>query len=153
MKGLFLDADGTLWYMGDEESDGYGHSPTELVVDPQLTPLLNCLDDLDIPFWIVSFNDEEIVERAVIVLGLSERIPSSRISGGWRSKGERIREIMKAHDLDSAVFVGDRRGDYRAGVEAGIRALMIKRKFNQNQLIEGCTINSLLDILPILENL
>jgi len=153
LKGLFLDADGTLWYVGDEESDGYGRFPTELVVDPNLITLLDRLDDLCIPFFVVSLNDEGVVERAVVHMGLSERIPPSRISGGWRPKAERIREIMKNHRLDRAVFVGDRRGDHVAGVEAGIKPFIIKRKFNQNQLMEGCTINSLLDILPILENL
>lgn len=64
MKGLFLEADGTLWYVGDEESDGYGHSPIELVVDPKLITLLNRLDELDMPFWIVSLNDGGVVERA-----------------------------------------------------------------------------------------
>ncbi len=153
MKGLFFDADGTLWYVGDEESDGHRHPPTELVVDPHLTFLLNRLGDMDIPFWIVSYNDEGVVERAVTYLGLSGRIPPSCISGGWTPKAERIREIMKIFNLDRGLFVGDRRGDYMAGVEAGVKAFIIKRKFNKSQLVEGCTINSLLEILPILENL
>jgi histidinol phosphatase-like enzyme len=33
-KALFLDADGTLWYLGDEQADGYQQPPEQLNLDP-----------------------------------------------------------------------------------------------------------------------
>ncbi|MCJ7761680.1 hypothetical protein MUP59_11165 [Candidatus Bathyarchaeota archaeon] len=150
-KALFMDADGTLWYTGKEDGDGYQQSPDSLVVDPNLKILLDGLSQREIPLLIVSYNEPGIVEKAVEHLKLVERIPFDRISCNWRDKGERIKEMMVKAGVANGLFVGDRGSDYQASVVAGIEGRIIRRRFNTRFWNTGPTISSLLDILPILD--
>ena len=153
VKALFLDADGTLWYIGDEEADGFQQSPDRLTVDPNLEKLLSELSIRGIPFWVVSYNEPGTVERAVEYLGLADKIPLDRISCNWRDKGERIKEILSKNGIEKALFVGDRQSDYQASLIAGIEGRILKRRFNRRYWSTGPTISSLLEILPLLDAL
>jgi len=152
MKALFLDADGTLWYVGDEEGDGFHQPPDRLRVDPNLGKLLSELSARGIPFWVVSKNDPGTVERAVEYLGLASKIPLDRISCNWRDKGERIKEVLSRNGIEKALFVGDRQSDYEASLAAGIEGRILKRRFNKRYWSSGPTISSLLDVLSLLDN-
>jgi len=152
-RALFMDADGTLWYVGKEEGDGYKQSPDDLVVDPNLEILFDELSKRGTQLWIVSYNDPGTVEKAVEYLKLVERIPFERISCNWRDKGERIKEIITKEGIEKGVFVGDRGSDYQASLSAGIEGRIIRRKFNTRFWNTGPTISCLLDILPILDAL
>lgn len=153
MKALFLDADGTIWYLGDEEGDGFQQPPDRLTVDPNLEELISELSTRGIPFWVVSYNEPGTVERAVEYLGLADKLPHDRISCDWRDKGERIEEILSKNRIEKALFVGDRQSDYQASLAAGIEGRILRRRFNQRYWCAGPTISSLLDILPLLDAL
>jgi phosphoglycolate phosphatase-like HAD superfamily hydrolase len=153
MKALFLDADGTLWYVGDENADGYQQPSDRLCIDPNLKKLTSELSIRRVPVWIVSYNVPGTVERAVKYLKLTDQIPSDRISCNWRDKGERIREIMSTNGIEKGLFIGDRVSDYQASLAAKIEGRIIKRRFNARYWSVGPTISSLLDILPLLDAL
>ena len=153
MKTLFLDADGTIWYVGDEYADGYQQPLDRLCIDPNLKILISELSCKDVTVWIVSFNEPGTVERAVEYLKLTDQVPLDRISCNWRDKGERIREIMSKNGIEKGLFVGDRVSDYQASLAAKIEGRIIKRRFNERYWPAGPTISSLLDILPILDAL
>jgi phosphoglycolate phosphatase-like HAD superfamily hydrolase len=148
-----LDADGTLWYAKNEESDGYQLPPQELVLDPHLNTLLSELKRYAIPLWVVSYNEPGRVETVVEYFGLSSRIPKNHISCNWRDKGERLREIISRNGIERALFVGDRGSDYRASIAAGILGRIIMRRFNVKHWVCGPTISSLLESLHILETI
>ena len=152
-KALFMDADGTLWYVDKEEEDGYKQSPNNLAVDPNLEALFDGLSRRETQLWIVSYNEPGTVERAVEYLKLVEKIPFDRISCNWRDKGERIKEIIAKEGIEKSLFVGDRGSDYQASLAAGIEGRIIRRRFNTGFWNTGPTISSLLDILPILDTM
>jgi phosphoglycolate phosphatase-like HAD superfamily hydrolase len=153
MKGLFLDADGTLWYVGNEEGDGFKQSSSMLKVDPNLETLLVELSERKIPLWIVSYNDPGTVETALESLNLASKIQNHQVSCNWRDKGERIKEILSTNGIEKALFVGDRQSDYQASLAAGIQGRILKRRFNERHWSAGPTVPSLLSILPILDAL
>ena|GEM_PF-2439875 len=153
MKALFLDADGTLWYVDNEEGDGFQQPSDRLRVDPNLEKLIYELSARETPFWIVSYNEPGTVERAVEYLGLADRIPLDRISCNWRDKGERIKEILSNNGIERALFVGDRQSDYQASIAARIEGRILKRRFNKRYWSTGPTISSLLETLPLLDAL
>lgn len=153
MKALFLDADGTLWYVGDEEGDGYQRPFQELKVDPELPVLLSEMQRRSIPTWIVSSNEPGRVESAVEYLALSEWLSHERISCNWRDKGERIVEIMQRNGICKALLLGDRSSDYRASLAAHIEGRIIKRRFNKAQWTQGPTVTSLIEAVQLLEGL
>jgi phosphoglycolate phosphatase-like HAD superfamily hydrolase len=140
-----------LWYLGDEQADGYQQPPERLNLDPNLEELLQELQARRTPLWIVSYNEPGTVERAVDHLGLVDRIPHDHISCNWRDKGERIREIISNNGLAGGLFVGDRGSDYQASQAAGIDGSIIKRRFNKKYWSSGPTIMLLLEVLPILD--
>jgi len=153
MKALFLDADGTLWYVDNEEGDGFQQPSDRLRVDPNLEKLIYELSARETPFWIVSYNEPGTVERAVEYLGRADRIPLDRISCNWRDKGERIKEILSNNGIERALFVGDRQSDYQASIAARIEGRILKRRFNKRYWSTGPTISSLLETLPLLDAL
>jgi len=153
MTALFLDADGTLWYVDNEEGDGFQQPSDRLRVDPNLEKLIYELSARETPFWIVSYNEPGTVERAVEYLGLADRIPLDRISCNWRDKGERIKEILSNNGIERALFVGDRQSDYQASIAARIEGRILKRRFNKRYWSTGPTISSLLETLPLLDAL
>lgn len=153
LKALFLDADGTLWYLGNEDSDGFKQPPEKLTIDPNFGKLLEGLSDRRIPLWIVSYNDPGTVEQAIEHFNLIDIITYDRISCNWDDKGYRIKEILLKNGFEKALFVGDRQSDYQASLAAGIDGKILKRRFNRKFWFVGPTISSLLEILPLLDAL
>lgn len=151
MKALFLDADGTLWYVGDEEGDGYQRPFQDLKVDPQLPVLFSEMQRRSIPIWIVSYNEPGRVETLVEHLDLSRWISREKISCNWRDKSERIVEIMQRNGICKALFIGDRGSDYRASLAAGIDGRIVKRRFNKAQWTQGPMVPSLIEPIQLLE--
>jgi phosphoglycolate phosphatase-like HAD superfamily hydrolase len=153
LKALFLDADGTLWYVGDEEGDGYQRPFQEVKVDPLLPVLLSEMQKRSIPTWIVSINEPGRVESLVELFDLSRWISPEKISCNWRDKSERIVETMRRNSICKALFIGDRGSDYRASLAAGIEGRIIKRRFNKAQWTQGPTVSSLIEPIQLLEAL
>ncbi|MCJ7633794.1 HAD family hydrolase [Candidatus Bathyarchaeota archaeon] len=153
MKALFLDADGTLWYVGNEEGDGFKQSSSMLIVDSNLETLLIELSERKIPLWIVSYNEPGTVERNLEHLNMAGKIPNDQVSCNWRDKGERIKEILSTNGIEKALFVGDRQSDYQASLAAGIEGRILKRRFNERYWHAGPMVSSLLSVLPLLDAL
>ena len=71
--------------------------------------------------FIVSNSQCGYPELCIEKLGLTPYISGHMCFGDTgTSKGKTIRTLMKKHNIESAVYIGDTQGDYEATVEAGI---------------------------------
>ena len=71
--------------------------------------------------FIVSNSQCGYPELCIEKLGLGDYISGHMCFGDTgTSKGQTIRTLMKKHNIESCVYIGDTQGDYEATVEAGI---------------------------------
>lgn len=98
---------------------------------PQLRPTMEALKK-NHRLFIVSNGQKGYPQMAANKLGLADLIDGYLSWGDTgKSKGQTILQLMKTHNIESAVYIGDTQGDLEACREAGIDFVFTAFGFGQ----------------------
>ncbi|MFH1396753.1 MAG: HAD family hydrolase [archaeon] len=123
-----------------EIEDHFGkHYERELNVCPlfQCTNIIKELKNQVNFLFLLSLENKREVKKVAAHCGLAKYF--DEILGGPKSKIENLKHIIKKHKLkpEEIIYIGDSNGDVIAGKQMGIEVVLIRGKFNYQQLLDN----------------